>query len=143
MSIFKYKISRIFLAFLITLTVLLLSGLGMENEQDVIIVQVPLEGNHIKTWIYNTGIFNQDLRTSNTPGFEWPAGSGKFAVFTTGLSVGAYVNGQLREAMCSYKGELAQGCVVDSAGIPVARVDSRFKFYSIKRNDNWINNPDW
>lgn len=140
MTVYKNKINRTFLA---ALMVLLLCGSGMENEPDVIILQVPLEGNHIKSWVFNTGIFNQDLRTSNTPGFEWPAGYNKFAVFTTGLSIGAYVNGQLREAMCSYKGELAQGYVADSSGIPVPRVDSRFKFYSVKSTDNWINNPDW
>ena len=143
MTVFKNKINRIFLLILIALGLMLISGLAVNNEPDVIIVQVPLEGNNIHTWIYNTGIFNQDLRVSNSPGFQWPAGSHKFAVFTTGLSIGAYVNGQIREAMASYKGELAPGYIIDSGGVPNVRVDSRFKFYSVKRTDNWINNPDW
>jgi hypothetical protein len=116
---------------------------GSSLEKDVVIQQVQLDANNISTWVYNTGIFNQDLRVSNTPGFQWPIGTGKFAIFTSGLCIGAYVNNELREAMGSYKGEYAPGHIIDSAGQPVARTDYRFKIYKIKQGDNATNNPDW
>ena len=143
MKTLKYKIRKIILlspAFLFVL----LTGLNVNiMGQDILVQMAPLEGNNIKTWLYDRGIFNQDLRAQNHPGFQWPAGSGKYAVFTTGLSIGAYVNGQLREVMASWAGEYANGYVVDSAGIPVPRTDNRFKIYSVKPTDNWINNPYW
>src|SRR5438046_2359079 len=67
--------------------------------------QVALDANNIKSYIWNTGVFDQNLVVQNTPGFEWPKGTGKFAIFTAGLSLGAYVNNQLRLATASYKGE--------------------------------------
>jgi hypothetical protein len=143
MKVLGYKIKQIISLLTIISIVVLINGTDFYDEPDVIIEQVPLEGNNIRAFIYNTGIFNQDLRISNTPGFEWPKDEHKFAVFTTGLSIGAYVNGQLREAMASYKGELAPGYIIDSSGYPRAKTDIRFKVYNVKRTDNWINNPDW
>lgn len=109
----------------------------------VVIQQVLLNPNNIASWFYNTGIFNQDLRTSNTPGLMWPKGSNKFACFTAGLSIGAYVNNILLEAMCSYKGEYAPGYVDNSSGTPVTITDSRFRIYKVSSTDNANNNPDW
>jgi photosystem II stability/assembly factor-like uncharacterized protein len=99
--------------------------------------------NNTGTIITNTGIFNQDIRLSNHPGFEWPLGSGKYAIFSSGLCIGAKYNGVLREAMGSYKGEYRPGYIEDSAGIPVARTDNRFRIYSVKRGDNAGTNQDW
>ena len=45
------------------------------NPDVVIIQQVTFDPNRISTYIYNKGIFNQDLQLSNTPGLEWPKGS--------------------------------------------------------------------
>jgi hypothetical protein len=88
-----------------------------------------------------------DMRSINRPGFEWPKGSGKFAIFATGLSIGCYINytsgPELREAMCSYKGEYAPGWIDISAYLPVAKTDSRFRCYKIRRGDNMYTNPDW
>jgi len=109
----------------------------------VVIQQVKLDPNNIESWILNTGIFNQDLRTSNTPGFQWPKGSGKFAIFTAGLTLAAYINNELRLAVGSYKGEYAPGYVIIQSGVPVAVTNSSFKIYKVSRNDNMYNNPDW
>ena len=115
---------------------------------DVVIVQqVEFDPNNIATFVFNKGIFNQDQRVANTPGFEWPKnwnpapGSGKFACFTAGLSISAKINGQLRQAMASYTGEYAQG-YVNGIGGPAFR-DSTFRVYKIKRGDNQYNNPDY
>ncbi|RPI13606.1 MAG: T9SS C-terminal target domain-containing protein [Ignavibacteriae bacterium] len=99
--------------------------------------------NNIGTYITNTGIFNQDIRLANKPGFEWPKGTGRYAIFTSGLCIAAMYNGILREAMASYKGEYTPGYIFDSSGISVARTDNRFRIYSVKRGDNMNTNQDW
>lgn len=101
--------------------------------------QVSLEANDMRSWIWNSGIFDQDLRTNNTPGCEWPKNSGKCVIFTTGLTMGAYVNNQLRLTACSYLGEMVPGyCVND-----VFQTNPAFKLYKVTRGDNQITNPDW
>jgi hypothetical protein len=95
------------------------------------------------TWISSTGVFNQDRRTINTPGFEWPLNSNKFAIFTTGLSIAAMVGGQFRMAAAFHSGEYLPGYIVDSSGFPAARTDSRFKIYRVRAGDNGGTNPDW
>jgi photosystem II stability/assembly factor-like uncharacterized protein len=102
-----------------------------------------LNRNNINSIFYNSGIIDQDMRTSNTPGFEWPKGSGSFAIFSAGLTSAALYNGSLRMASDMYLGEYLPGYVADSAGIPVGKTDLRFKFYKVKRGDNMNNNPDW
>ena len=111
------------------------------NPDVVIIQQVKLDPNRIRTYFYNKGIFNQDLSLSNTPGFEWPKDSNTFACFTAGLCIAAKINSQLRQAMASYSGEYAQG-YINGVGGPVA-TDSRFKIYWIKSTDNAGTNPDY
>lgn len=105
----------------------------------IIIRQTRFNGNNMDTWVWNTGVFNQDVRVNNTPGLMWPKGSNKFAVFTTGLSIGAYVNNALRQAAGSYKGEYAPGYIING----VAMTDSRFRIYTVKRGDNALTNPDY
>lgn len=97
-----------------------------------------LDPNNLDTYIISTGIFNQDLRTNNTPGFMWPRGSNRFSIFTTGLTIGAYVNGNLRLASCSYKGEYTPGRC--NLGIPYT--DQDFKIYKVTKYDG-PSNPDW
>ncbi|MBN8572089.1 MAG: T9SS type A sorting domain-containing protein [Ignavibacteria bacterium] len=105
----------------------------------VIRAQVVLNANNISAWVQNTGIFNNDIRTTNTPGFEWPKGSRKFAVFTTGLSMGTYINNELRLATISYNGEYAPGYTRDG----IFYTNNNFKLYKVKRGDNSSTNPDY
>lgn len=102
---------------------------------NVLQTQIKFDPNNIDTWIQNTGIFNQDIRTSNTPGMMWPKGSNKFAIFTTGLSMGAYINNQLRLASASYKGEYAPGYIEIVGGIPTPRTNLNFKLYKVTKGD--------
>lgn len=105
----------------------------------VVIQRVLLDGNNISSIFQNTGIFNQNTGMSNSPGFEWPKNSGKFALFTTGLCIAAKIDGELAQSMASYKGEYSPGCIVN--GNPY--IDSNFKIYKISRGDNAGNNPDY
>jgi hypothetical protein len=105
----------------------------------VVIQRVLLNGNNISAYFQNTGIFNQNTAATNSPGFEWPKGSNKFAFFTAGLCIAAKVNGQLAQSMAFYKGEFAPGFVL--SGVPYT--NANFKIYKISRGDNSGNNPDY
>ena len=74
----------------------------VNSSPQFVIQQVALDGNNINAWIYNTGIFDQDLRFMNTPGFEWPKGAGSYAIFTAGLSMFAFINNEIHMATASY-----------------------------------------
>lgn len=101
--------------------------------------QTSFETKKIRTFIQNTGIFNQDLRTSNTPGFSWPKDSNRFAVFTQGLSIAAKFNGQLRTASASYSGEFILGSMNNEISVKYPY----FMIYSVKRGDNYSNSISW
>lgn len=136
LKIFKILIKKVIPALLVILfQTALLSGA-------IIRQQVKFAPNNLSTWFWNTGVYNQDLRVNNTPGLEWPIGSGKFTIFTAGLSIGAYVNGQLRMANASYSGEFAPGYVADSSGNLMFKTNAKYKLYSVRYNDTKYNNPD-
>ncbi|MBL0108235.1 MAG: hypothetical protein IPP52_13355 [Ignavibacteria bacterium] len=103
-------------------------------------LQTRFDPNRVDTWFQNSGTFNQDIRTNNTPGFQWPTGSSRFAIFTSGLSIGCYYNGSIRQAAASYAGEYAPG-YIDQNG--VVKTDARFRIYKIKAGDNAATNPDY
>ncbi len=107
---------------------------GLNNR-----LQTPFESGRIKTFLQSSGIFDQDLRTNNTPGFCWPKDSTRYAVFTAGLTLGAKYNGELRTASASYVGEFTFGSVNNEtpSGYPY------FMMFSVKRGDNCLNNIWW
>ena len=105
--------------------------------------QIALDGNNINSWIINSGIFDQNRFLVNSPGFEWPKGSGSDALFTCGLTIAAYVNNQLLMSSAMYEGEYEPGYVTINNGSVVAQTDARFHIYKVKRGDNAGNNPDW
>jgi hypothetical protein len=102
----------------------------------VIKTQVKFDPNNISTWIQNTGIFDQDIRTTNTAGFMWPKGSNKLAIFTAGFTIATYIDGQLKLAAASYNGEYAPGYINTSGGVPVPVTNTNFKLYKISDNDS-------
>ncbi|MBI5401843.1 MAG: T9SS type A sorting domain-containing protein [Ignavibacteriae bacterium] len=124
--------------FLKILPLFLIFAAGI-NQAQVTLQYVNLNANNINSFFYNTGIYDQDKRTSNTPGFEWPKGSNKFAIFTAGICLAAKINGQLRQAMGSYMGEYGPGYCVDS----IPSTNSNFKIYKVSAGDNQNTNPDW
>lgn len=96
--------------------------------------------NNLSTYVYNHGILDQNLQISNMPGLEWPKNSGKFALFTSGLTVGAMVNNELRMGACAFNSEYLPG-YINSSGEPVT--NASFKVYKVSKNDNASNNPDY
>jgi hypothetical protein len=112
-----------------------------ETIPQVIQEQIRFDPNNIDTWIQNTGIFDQDIRTTNTPGFMWMKGSNSFAIFTAGLSIGTYIDGQLKLASCSYKGEYEPGYINISGGVPAPVTNANFKLYKVTSTDS--TSPDF
>jgi photosystem II stability/assembly factor-like uncharacterized protein len=99
-----------------------------------------LDANNIRSVFISKGIFDQNITTTNTPGFEWPKGSGKYAIFTSGLSMSGLVNSQLRQAMCSYKGEFTLGRITN--GMPNLPPELN-KIWKVTATDNCYNSIDW
>ena len=116
-------------------------ALFMRRQDTLYSNYTKLNSNNICSWIGNSGIF--DNRVGYIPGFEWPLGTGQDAMYSTGLTIATLYNGSLRMASASYEGEYFPGYIADSSGIPVPRIDLRFKLYNVKRTDNATNNPDW
>ena len=115
------------------------SGKILRKDTDSSFITAILEGNNIRAYINSTGIFDQNTRSGNLAGFVWPKDSGKTAVFTAGLSIAGFYQGQFREAMASYKGEYLPGYCNNG----IAHTNDTFKFYNIKRGDGYSTNQDW
>jgi len=109
------------------------------SSQPFELQQKSLDGNNVSTFIQNKATFNSDIRSTNTPGLMWPRGSNKFAFFTTGFTIAAYVSGQLRMSAAYYGGEYRPGYSQGGQFF----TESRFRFYKVSKGDNYVNNPDW
>ncbi|MBI5404198.1 MAG: T9SS type A sorting domain-containing protein [Ignavibacteriae bacterium] len=97
-----------------------------------------LDPNNIRSNFFNHGFFDQG-RASWVPGFEWPKGSGKNAIFTTGINLTARINGELRQAVSSYDGEFVEGICNSGSVI----TNPNFKIYKVSRGDKYTTNPYW
>ena len=107
------------------------NGTILKYEIDTIKWQKKIDGNNLSTYQSFRGIFDQYKLTSNTPGFEWPIGSNKFMVFTTGLTSSCMINGQLAQTSCSYLGEYLPGAVQNGQ---YYYDSSKFRIYKIERS---------
>ena len=103
-----------------------------------------LDGNQINCTIASDGPY-ADYRPTIRPGFEWPKGSGKTAIWTAGLYiVGRHLpSDSLRTAISEYNTEYQPGPLLETfntstnndAG-PVSRAgDARYRLYKIDRGD--------
>ncbi len=99
---------------------------------------VTLEKNNIRSRVWSNGVFNKGI-INYMPGFEWPKETGKYAVYTSGFNIGAYVNGELRLATAYDEGEYSPGYCINNTFY----TDSRFKLYKVSSGDNYSSNPDW
>lgn len=109
------------------------------SPNSIEIQRVRLLSPNMGSWFQNTGIFNQYNRTNNIPGLEWPYKSGKFAVFSSGLSISAFISNSLAQVTASFSGEYTPGYIMNDSGI----TNSDFKVYLVRFNDNASTNPDY
>ncbi len=101
------------------------------------IPQVSFDINNISMWICRNGNFATKGSSSSSPGLEWPKGSGKNAVYTSGIWIGAEVEGSVRTATSFYRSEFAPGPIASDPN------DLRYRVYKIQNGDNAGNNPDY
>lgn len=71
---------------------------------------IQFTGNNISNWMGNNGHLTSHIPYGDA-GCEWPAGSGKTAVFTSGIWVMGKVNGELRSAVTEYATEWSPGTI--------------------------------
>lgn len=106
--------------------------------------QYSFEGRSFSSFVWNTGVFNQNLNSqSNMPGFQWPENSGKYVGLSAGMCIGAYYNGELRIANATYNGEFSPGYVINGGGTPIAKTSDAFHLYKVSKGDNCANNNDY
>jgi hypothetical protein len=84
--------------------------------------------NNISAWITNYGSFFRNPLTGNS-GFEWPKGSGIFAIYAAGPWIGAKVNGESRVAIAEYSYEFVSGTINSVTHLPNNPSLSRYQVY--------------
>jgi len=105
------------------------------------IQQIFMQGNNINTTFRSDGIFNYDFITfpSSDAGMIWPVSSTsrKTCNFTSGVWVGAKVNGQIRTGTAAYASHFTPGNIPILGQVPASTVcsDPRFKVYYVQLND--------
>jgi hypothetical protein len=100
---------------------------------------VKLSANNISATFINSGIFNKSYEYVSGSGLEWPKGSNKFAVYSSGLNIAARVNGQVRMAAAAFKGEYTPGYCVDGNFY----TNVYFKIYKVSKSENAQTSWDW
>ncbi len=100
-----------------------------------------LQVNNISTVFRSDGYFNYDVITfsDKRAGMIWPVSASQrtTAIFTTGIFVGAKVNGDLRVAASMYNTHFSPGNIPVVGQVPGASVcsDPRLKAYQVALND--------
>ena len=99
-----------------------------------------VDANFIDMFVTNHGSFAWDLGTGNA-GLEYPRGSGMFAVFASGIWIGAMVNEELRVTVAEYSMEYSPGNMVQGGPNPDYN-RPHYRVYKIDSNSG-PGDPDW
>jgi len=97
-----------------------------------------LNGNYTGSKFFTDGTFNRNLTT--TAGFEWPLNSGKYLVFTSGFSIIAKCNNEIRQAASFYTGHFYPGYINNGITITTPEIN---KVYKVTKSSNCYNSVDW
>ena len=91
-----------------------------------------LDINNISTWFYNTGV--SDITPNGNSGLVYPKGSGKTAVFTSGLLWGATVTGDPdpRVGGTAYRTGLVPGNVDANGNAPADNTIDLYRIYRVR-----------
>jgi hypothetical protein len=90
-----------------------------------------LDANTINMCVSNLGTFAGQM---GGPGLEFPKGSGKYCVYTSGLWICAKVNGEIRVALGGYTPEFRPGCIYPD-GTYDPDSDPRHHVFKIAKGD--------
>jgi photosystem II stability/assembly factor-like uncharacterized protein len=117
------------------------NGTLMQRKSDPLYHPLqPFTPNNINTFIKSWGIFNQNTDMQNQAGLQWPAGSNNYMIFTSGLTIAAKVNNELRMMAGSYRGECLPGYVNSSGQF---ETNDDMKIYRVSKTDVPTENHDW
>lgn len=89
--------------------------------------------NNCLMWMSNNGRMAHNPNSSGS-GFEWPAGSAKYAVFTDGIIWGGLVEGAPRVGGATYNAGLQAGHILPD-GLASDPADPRHRIYKIRKVD--------
>jgi hypothetical protein len=131
------------------LLILIYFGINSAGETGQISPASPLiqdykmfDVNNISAYITNYGSFFRNANTGNS-GFEWPKGSGLYAIYAAGPWIGAKVNGEPRVAVAEYSYEYRPGNINPLTHLPEDPADSIFKVYKIGEGGNLDDYQNW
>ncbi|MCK9425279.1 MAG: T9SS type A sorting domain-containing protein [Ignavibacteriaceae bacterium] len=137
------KIIKYLLVFLMSILILAPEALQAEgnkkdggnklNKTDVQTTSTYFNINNISSFFYNNGI--SDIASSGNSGFVYPKGSGKTAVFTSGLLWGAKVAGftDPRVGGTAYRTGLVPGKVLANGTADDATLD-KYRIFRVRRD---------
>ncbi|MCF7802714.1 MAG: T9SS type A sorting domain-containing protein [Candidatus Marinimicrobia bacterium] len=107
------------------------------------LIAIPLQQldvNNIAMWVLRNGRFAGDPLLSKNGGLNYPIGSNKYAIYSSGLWLGAKVNGEIRTGIASYGSEFEAGVI--AAGEPANPSQLKYRVYKIEKGDT-ESNPDY
>jgi len=117
------------------------NNLGVEIPISVNSVKLnKIDANNISMWMQRNGRFARNPFTGDS-GLEWPKDSGKYAVFTSGVWLGAKINEEIHTAEARHHSEFGPGPIVD--GQAADPDDPIYHVYKIQSGDNAGNNEDY
>lgn len=95
---------------LTALTLIVTSGFDKFSEIDEkkLLSYKIIDANNISTVIWNDGMLDKHWSGSSA-GFEWPKGTGKTAIYTSGLWLSSKVNDSIRVSIYYYNSEFTPG----------------------------------
>ncbi|MBS1518798.1 MAG: T9SS type A sorting domain-containing protein [Bacteroidetes bacterium] len=89
-----------------------------------------IDANQISTFVGNTGGFDRNPVTFNS-GFEWPKGSGMFAVYSSGLWISCRVGDSIRVSLSDYDSEYRPGYFDYNTQMPMGAEDPNYRLYKV------------
>jgi len=99
---------------------------------------VQYDANQIRAWVGNNGEIVSYNMTGDA-GLEWPKGSGRTAVFQSGLWVAGKISGEVVTAAAEYASEFRPGKIILEPGTdpyPDNPSDARYQLWSINKGDS-------
>jgi hypothetical protein len=113
---------------------ILLGWLSIAHSQIIFSHYQSFDVNNISTFVRNNGILDRDPVTGNA-GFEWPKGSGKYAIYESIPWLIAKVNGEIRLAGSENNSNYTPGPMDALTHKPANPSDSKYRVYKIVRGD--------
>lgn len=89
-----------------------------------------IDANQISTFIRNNGGFDRQPNTGNA-GFEWPKGSGNYAVYASGLWLSCKINDSIRIAIAEYDSYFKPGYFDYNTQMPMGANDPEYRLYKV------------